>query len=208
MQNYIYFDPTKYLKNFEQYWKEREHASNCKNVASMRKRALKNLGYRSSPLELPLMRTTGVITKDSVLSFVCNSLPLLLACVASDFVWFRSKKSFWRGVSVWSREKLNENTEHRKGNFGLVNLIVFWPTNCWKLISYKVALLSQNDSLTTNSKGLKRLSRKAAQSHGRSSLPEPLTCFQQPSYTWLKNIAICLIKSFIEHQLDVFRNQI
>ena len=169
---------------------------------------LKILSYRSSPLELPLMRTTGVITKDSVLSFVCNSLPLLLACVASVFVWFRSKKSFWRGVSVWSREKLNENTEHRKGNFGLVNLIVFWPTNCWKLISYKVALLSQNDSLTTNSKGLKRLSRKAAQSHGRSSLPEPLTCFQQPSYTWLKNIAICLIKSFIEHQLDVFRNQI
>ena len=42
MQNYIYFDPTKYLKNFEQYWKEREHASNCKNVASMSKRALKN----------------------------------------------------------------------------------------------------------------------------------------------------------------------
>ena len=26
MQNYIYFDPTKYLKNFEQYWEEREHA--------------------------------------------------------------------------------------------------------------------------------------------------------------------------------------
>ena len=29
MQNYIYFDPTKYLKNFEQYWKEREQLQKC-----------------------------------------------------------------------------------------------------------------------------------------------------------------------------------
>lgn len=40
MQNYIYFDPTKYLKNFEQYWKEREHASNCKNFVSMSKQTI------------------------------------------------------------------------------------------------------------------------------------------------------------------------